>query len=1451
MAANVSVKLGIDGADEYNKQIANITAKTKDLNAQLKAGATEFDKYGRAQATNRQKVETLTQKIELQKQKVSEAESMLAKVKEQYDEDSTAVHAFSEKVNLATAELNRMNQELQESGGTPFGATLKDVGGKMQQIGEVGEKIGKGLTTYVTAPLVGIGTMAVASFAEVDKTMALTNKTMGNTADEAELLNTAMKNAAANSTFGMKDAAGATLNFARAGLNAQEAAAALAPAMNLAAGEGGNLDTVSAGLVGTINGFGDSFDSTSHYADVFAAACNNSALDVDGLSGAMSVAAPIFSAAGYKVEDAATYMGVMANNGIDASVAANSLKTGFARLLSPAKDGAEMMEQLGISVTNADGSMKDSVTIQRELHDAFANLSEAEQIAAASAIFGKNQMSPWLALINTAPDEVNSLSESIQGASMTMDSFTEQVTAAGGDVDGMKDRLSTLGITAEDFESALNTCGGSAETFAEMLLESTEDGTTYDDVINAIGMDLGDLQGAMDKTSGTTDEMAQAMMGGFGGSIEQLKSSIDVLITSLGEALAPTIQKVVGFVQGLTNKFNKLTPAQQKVIAKIGMFAAAAGPVILVISKIIGGIGGLLMNFSKITGAVSAVAGAFPAIGTAVSGVISVLTGPIGIIVAAIAGITAAVVALWKTNEDFRDGVMNIWNGIKDFLSGVWETITGIFSGEIKLGDIATDAWEGLKTKAGEIWGSIVGFFQSIITVPPIVSDAWNAITEVAGGLFDTAKGVFTGEVSVSEVATAAWDTLSGTAGTIWEGAKAVFSDTFPEAAAVVATAWSSLQGTAGAIWDAAKGLFGETAPAAAAIVTDAWGTLSETAGGIWESAKAVFSDTFPTAAGVVATAWSSLHDTAGGIWEDAKGLFAATAPAAAAVATSAWDALEGAATDAWNLAKAVFTGEVSVKDVVTDAWSTLESTASTAWEAAKAVFETVAPAVKTVVATAWSSLPDTAGAIWDAGKAVFETVGPAAAAVVTDAWGALSSTASDIWTAAKNLFADTAPAAAAVVTEAWDTLSSTASDIWTAAKGKFEEVAPKAAAVVTDAWNTLETTAGDIWTAVGDVFSSFDITWPDFGELASSAFQGLKDAASSAWDWIKSLFGGGGDDGEQLKTGDVDISSVTGATEEMVNTVAGANLVISTVDTTALIAANSYVLTSVTQWETWVSEADLKIPTVNTDTVKSAMAAVEAGVKAMGTSFSNFKPKINTVNTDTVKMAMTAVSTACSNMLKSFSDMKPKIPTVNTDTVKFAMNIAEAGCKAILKSFSDMKPVIPKVNETSVDTAEKNTSTAAKNMANAINTMKLKIPDVGTSALNSAYSTVRSKVSEIKSLMNFSWRLPRVSVPAMPHISPSFYASSSPDGKVTAYGVNYRTSWYDKGGVFYDPAIIGVAERRPEFVGALDDLKDVVRSAMSEGGGRTFVQNNYSPKALSRLEIYRQTKNFVNFAMG
>ena len=525
--------------------------------------------------------------------------------------------AYKKRIAGITIEIEGDTSKLVKS--------LDQASKKVEGVGKKIEGVGKSLTTHLTVPIVTAAGVAVSKFAEVDKTMTLTNQTMGNTAEEADLLNKAMQDAASNSTFGMSEAATASLNFARAGLEATEAADALAPAMNLAAGEGGDLDIVSAGLVATINGFGDSFGNAEHYADIFANACNNSALDVDGLSDAMSTAAPIFNAAGYTVQDAALYMGVMANAGIDASEAANSLKTGMARLISPAKDGAAWMERLGIEVTNADGTMKDSVTIQRELHDAFGTLSESEQIAAASAIFGKNQMSKWLALINTAPSDVEALNTSLE-------------------------------------------------------------------------------------QEGTTAEMANAMMGGFGGSIEKLKSSLDVLMTSLGQLAAQYLTPVIEKVQGAIDKFMALDDETKEHIIKIAGIVAAVGPVLIIIGKVVTGIGSIISIASGLIAAITAI------------------SAPVLAVIAVITAVIAIGVLLYKN-----------WDTIKEKASELGEELKRRFE-VIKLA--VTMTWDAIKEKTSEAFNAIKDKIANS-QIGQAASAVWDAMKKTATDSFSAIKRAY------------------------------------------------------------------------------------------------------------------------------------------------------------------------------------------------------------------------------------------------------------------------------------------------------------------------------------------------------------------------------------------------------------------------------------------------------------------------------------------------------------------------------------------------------------------------------------------------------------------------------------------------------------------------------------------------------------------------------------
>lgn len=797
-----------------NQEIKGTESKLKDVNKLLKMDPGNTQLLSQKYKTLQQEIQATKEKLNTLKEASKQADQALKDgtiSKDQYD-------ALQREIAETEQSLKSLEQEYKNFGSVQA-QQIAAAGEKMKDLGSKMESAGKTLTTHVTLPLAAVGAAGVASFAEVDKTMQLTNKTMGNTAEEAELLNKAMKDAAANSTFGMKDAATATLNFARAGLDAEQAASALAPAMNLAAGEGGDLDTVSAGLVATINGFHGSFEDAGHYADVFAAACNNSALDVDSLSHAMSVAAPIFSSAGYSVNDAALYMGVMANNGIDADKAANSLKTGLARLVSPTKEGAEMMDKLGISVTNSDGTMKSSIQIQKELHDAFGKLSESEQIAAASAIFGKNQMAPWLALINTAPEDVAELDASLQSC------------------------------------------------------------------------------------AGTTDEMAEAMMSGFGGSLEKLKSSIDVLVTSIGEALAPTIQKVATFIQGLVDKFNSLTPAQQETIVKIGLIVAAIGPLLVILGKLLTSIGTIMTWAPKIKTAITTVKTIIPALTGGLQSLWGViLANPIVLIVAAIAAAVAAFIYFWNTSEEFRQFWIDLWEAIKTAVSTVVQAIATFFTQTIpETFNAFVEFFKGL-------WEGIKEFFSGI----------WEGMKEIVSTTWETIKNVVQVAImAIGEFFSTALTIITLPFQFIWENCKEI-----------ILTAWEAIKG----------------------IVTGALEAIKTGISTAWEAVKTTTSTVFEAVKTVITTVWTAIKSALDPIINGIK----------TAVST-AWEAIKTATSTVFNAVKTTVTTIWNgIKTAVTTVVNGVKTAVSTAWNEVKNITSTVFNAVKTAVSTAWNAIKTT-----------------------------------------------------------------------------------------------------------------------------------------------------------------------------------------------------------------------------------------------------------------------------------------------------------------------------------------------------------------------------------------------------------------------------------------------------------------------------------------------------------
>lgn len=543
----------------------------------------------------------------------------------------------------------------------------------VQQTGDSIAKVGGSITKTISVPIAAMGAAGVKNFSSVDKQLRLVQATMGSTAEEAAQLEKSIKTSASNSVFSMQDSADATLNFARQGFKAAEAADMLTPALDLAAGTATDLSTVTGGLGNTMKAFGASSGEAAHYADMMAKAQAQANTDVTGLFDAMSVAGATANTVGWNFADLATLTGVFGDKSISASEGATALNTGLMRMASGSS--REAMKELGIEVFNTNGTMKSMPETIGALQKGFAGLSAQEQLAAASSIFGKNQAAKWLTLIN----------------------------------------------------------GPGVESLESMKLS---------------------IEGA----TGASHDMAEALRSGPGGSIEKLKSSIDVLTYSIGDLLSKYVQPVIDKANELVTAFNEMDPAQQEQIVKWGLIAAAVGPTIMVFGKLVSTVGTVGLAVSKAVGTANRLYKGFKALsaGAKVAQVgLAGLMSPAAVVIAVIAAVALVVAAVVTHFDTFKKTLAHfspVFQHMQESLARLRERFEPILQVVIEVGKVVWDVFgEGL----GIIFGTAAAVVASYIDY---IAKTIDSLILAGQGVVDFLTGVFTGD----------WDKA-------WNGLKEIF----------------------------------------------------------------------------------------------------------------------------------------------------------------------------------------------------------------------------------------------------------------------------------------------------------------------------------------------------------------------------------------------------------------------------------------------------------------------------------------------------------------------------------------------------------------------------------------------------------------------------------------------------------------------------------------------------
>lgn len=316
------------------------------------------------------------------------------------------------------------------------------------------------------------------------------------------------------------------------------------------------------------------------------------------------------------------------------------------------------------------------------------------------------------------------------------------------------------------------------------------------DVIKAMASSTNHVKGF----EGSTDRAGDALKKSFGMELSATLRELQLSLLPLGNVMLDFVRSILPAVKNgaqlVANAFSNLTPFGQNLVIIFGLVATAMGPLLTALGFMVTGISGLVGPFSTMFGWLTKLKPVFDTLRIAMMA----LTGPVGLIVAAIVGFIAVFVALYKTNEDFRNKVIAIWstikqmyytslNYIKNIVQSVMSSVMAFFvdilnkikafwkANGAQIKAIVTADMNTILATIKIVLGLIKGVFQIVLPViTGLIKIAWNLIKltvkigmDLILGIIQTTMKILQGDWK------GAWQSIKQTVINIWNNIKGFF----------------------------------------------------------------------------------------------------------------------------------------------------------------------------------------------------------------------------------------------------------------------------------------------------------------------------------------------------------------------------------------------------------------------------------------------------------------------------------------------------------------------------------------------------------------------------------------------------------------------------------------------------------------------------------------------------
>lgn len=515
--------------------------------------------------------------------------------------------------------------------------------------------------------------------------------------------------------------------------------------------------------------------------------------------------------------------------------------------------------------------------------------------------------------------------------------------------------------------------GGNADTFKSVAMVMTQTasagkltGENWRQLSDAIPGASGKIQEALKKNGAYTGDFRKALEQGKISADEFNQAIMDLGMTDVAKEAATSTKTIEGAIgnmkAGIVTSIMEIIDAIGKdritgAITALGTFITNGLSLLkIIIPPVISALTWLFDLINRHQVVVSAMASAFIgfkaalAIDKGINAVKKALDGltlaqaaakkaqaalnvvmnlsPFAIIVVAITALVALLIYLWHTNEDFRNAVKAIWEGIKaafvqawegikaawtgaaEFFSGIW---SGIKSGVLGIVQWIAQTWSGAVAVLKVVWDSISNaattawnfIIQSIMSVvQPFINtfvSGWNILKDGINGVWNGIKSIFKGAwefiksvvlgaaLLIIDVVSGNFSKLKADLQLIWDGIKNAFSTVWNGIKTIAVTVVTTLVNLVRNAWEGLK-----------QVLTTIWNILKTSATTIWDGLKSA-----------VLSITSALVNTAKSVWEGFKNFFYSLLNGVRNTAVNSWNSIRssvvsiisglvGAAQNAW-----------------------------------------------------------------------------------------------------------------------------------------------------------------------------------------------------------------------------------------------------------------------------------------------------------------------------------------------------------------------------------------------------------------------------------------------------------------------------------------------------------------------------------------------------------------------